>query len=164
MEPELLKQLTAKLLALLGVEVTEIMVTTGHLPAGKAGRTVVAVSAPDTTVLIGPGGEHLRALNTILRRLVETKHGLPAQAGELTTNFLVDVNNYHEKQMEQVRESARMLAQRARLFKHDVEMPPCSSYERLVVHELFAEDPDISTESAGEGKFRHIVLKYSAIA
>ena len=30
----------------------------------------------------------------------------------------------------------------------------------LVVHELFAEDPEIRTESAGEGKFRHIVLKY----
>jgi len=28
------------------------------------------------------------------------------------------------------------------------------------VHELFAEDPEIKTESAGEGKFRHIVLKY----
>jgi spoIIIJ-associated protein len=53
-----------------------------------------------------------------------------------------------------------MLAQRARLFKHDVEMSPMNPYERLVVHELFAEDPEIVTESAGEGKFRHIVLKY----
>ncbi len=34
-----------------------------------------------------------------------------------------------------------------------------SAYERLVVHELFSEDPDIKTESQGEGKFRHIVLK-----
>jgi len=59
-----------------------------------------------------------------------------------------------------VRQNARMLAQRARLFKHDVELAPQSAYERLVVHELFAEDPEIKTESAGEGKFRHIVLKY----
>jgi predicted RNA-binding protein Jag len=29
------------------------------------------------------------------------------------------------------------------------------------VHELFADDPEIKTESAGDGKFRHIVLKYS---
>ena len=151
MEPEVLKQLTIQLLALFEVEVAEIKVTTGY-------RTVVAVSAPDTTVLIGPNGEHLRSLNTILKRLVETKHG------ETAASFLLDVNGYHEGQMERVREGARMFAQRARLFKHDVEMPPCSPYERLVVHELFADDPDISTESAGEGKFRHIVLKYSATA
>jgi spoIIIJ-associated protein len=61
-----------------------------------------------------------------------------------------------------VRQNARPLAQRARLFKHDVEMAPMSAYERLVVHELFSEDPEIKTESAGEGKFRHIVLKYKS--
>jgi predicted RNA-binding protein Jag len=39
-------------------------------------------------------------------------------------------------------------------------MPPMSSYERLVVHELFAEDPEIETRSEGEGKTRHIILAY----
>jgi spoIIIJ-associated protein len=75
----------------------------------------------------------------------------------------IDVERVQElEKVERVRENARMLAQRARLFKHDVEMSPMTSYERLVVHELFAEDPEIKTESAGEGKFRHIVLKYAA--
>ena len=80
--------------------------------------------------------------------------------GEEAAAFLIDVNGHHEAQMEHVRQDARTLAQRVRLFKHDVEMPPLSSYERLVVHEMFSNDPDITTESAGEGKFRHIVLKY----
>ena len=43
-------------------------------------------------------------------------------------NFLVDVNEYHEAQMEKVRADARILAQRARLFKHDVELGPMSAY------------------------------------
>jgi len=47
--------------------------------------------------------------------------------------------------METLRENAKLLAQRARLFKHDVELSPMSSYERLVVHELFAEDAEIET-------------------
>lgn len=154
MEPSLLKQFVGEMLTLLGVETTSLSVTTGHLPAGKAGRTLVAVDSPDSQRLIGEKGEHLRSLNTIARRLVENKHG------EEAANFLIDVNGYHEAQMEKVRQEARMLAQRARLFKHDVEMNPMSPYERLVVHELFAEDPEIKTESAGEGKFRHVVLKY----
>lgn len=147
MTPELLTQLISELVSRLGVEVSTINVTTGH-------RTVVAIESPDSTLLIGPNGEHLRSLNSIARRMVEHAHG------EEAASFLIDVNSYHENQMEQVRANARMLAQRARLFKHDVEMGPMSAYERLVVHELFAEDPEIKTESQGEGKFRHIVLKH----
>src|SRR4051812_4404612 len=148
-----LKETIEKLLELMGVAVDEVAVSSGHLPEGKAGRTVVRVSSPDSEKLIGPQGEHLRALNMIARRVIEAKHG------EEAASFLVDVNGYHEEQLEGVRKAARMLAQRARLFKHDVEMDPMSSYERLVVHELFADDPEIKTESAGEGKFRHVVLK-----
>lgn len=147
MTPELLKETVQKLLETLGLEVENISVVTGH-------RTVVAIDTPDSKMIIGPNGEHLRSLNTVARRMVEQKYGAEA------ASFLIDVNGYHEEKMEGVRQNARMLAQRARLFKHDVEMSPMSPYERLVVHELFAEDPEIKTESAGEGKFRHIVLKY----
>jgi len=146
MNPELLKKSITEFLEKLGVVVEDISITTGH-------RTVVALTTEHSKTLIGPHGEHLRALNTLVRRLVEQKHG------EDSANFLVDVNGYHEEQMEKVRQEARKLAQRVRLFRHDVEMEPMSSYERLVVHELFADDPQITTVSAGEGKFRHIILK-----
>ena len=132
---------------MLGATAENITVSTGH-------RTLVAVTSNDSKELIGPSGEHLRALNTVARRLVETKYG------EEAASFLIDVNNYYEAKMDLVRANAKMLAQRARLFKHDVEMSPMSAYERLVVHELFSDDPEIKTESQGEGKFRHIVLKY----
>lgn len=147
MDAAALKTLTQTLLSHLDLEADEIVVTDGH-------RTVIAITTKDSKRLIGPHGEHLRALNMLARRLVEQKHG------EEAANFLIDVNRYHEDQMERVRANARMLAQRARLFKHDVEMEPQSAYERLVVHELFAEDPEIQTVSEGEGKFRHIILKY----
>ena len=141
-----LKAFATELFDKLGVGVDSIEVLTGH-------RTVVKVSSPESTTLVGANGDNLRALNSIARRMIESKHGVEA------ASFLIDINGYHENQMETVRQQARMLAQRARLFKHDVEMPPLSAYERLVVHELFADDPEIKTESAGEGKFRHIVLK-----
>lgn len=147
MDPDLLRQTILSLVSSLGIVPDSIAVSTGH-------RTVVAVSSKDSKELIGPHGEHLRAINTLARRLIETSHG------EEAASFLVDVNGYYEEKMEGVRANARMLAQRARLFKHDVEMSPMSPYERLVVHELFSDDPEIKTESQGEGKFRHIVLKY----
>jgi spoIIIJ-associated protein len=147
MEHEALKKTVAELLRMLDIEVENIALLNTH-------RTVVSVTSPDSKRVIGPHGEHLRALNMVARRLVEARHG------EEAASFLIDVNGYHEERLEVVRSHARMLAQRARLFKHDVEMSPMSSYERLVIHELFAKDPEIKTESAGEGKFRHVVLKY----
>lgn len=140
-----LKDLVAKVIDMLGLAVETIEVSVGH-------RTIVAVTSSEEA-LLGPAGEHLRALNTLVRRLIEQKYG------EESANFLIDVNGHHEAQMEAVRATARMFAQRARLFKREVEMDPMSAYERLVVHELFAEDPQIETRSEGEGKFRHIVLK-----
>ncbi len=149
MDSEQLKHAVSEFLALLGVVVDDVRVAVGH-------RTIVAVSSPDATLLIGPNGEHLRSINTIMRRLVEEKHGTES------ANFIVDINGFHEQKMELVRAAARMLAQRARLFKRDVEMEPMSAYERLVIHELFADDQEIETHSDGEGKFRHIVLKYKS--
>lgn len=147
MSPEELKSLVATLVGHLGLSYQDISVSTGH-------RTVVGVTSKDAATLLQNTGEGLRALNALARRLVEKKYGIEA------ANFLIDVNSYHEQQMEIVRTNARMLAQRARLFKHEVEMPPMSSYERLVVHELFADDAEIETRSEGEGKFRHIVLAF----
>lgn len=144
MEPNL-KELVVLIVELLDQEVQEVVVSEG-------GRTVISITAP-TEALIGTDGEHLRALNTVVRRLVEQKYG------EQKANFLIDVNGYYNAQMEKVRDTARMLAQRARLFKHEVEMSPMNAYERLIVHELFASDPEIETRSEGEGKFRHVVLK-----
>jgi len=147
MQADALKQFVAELLSQLGVETDSILISGTH-------RTVASVTTNESGRLIGESGETLRALNTIAKRMAEAKYG------EEATNFIIDVNGYQEAQLEKVRNNARMLAQRARLFKHEVEMPPMSPYERLVVHELFAEDPEIETASAGEGKFRHIVLKY----
>ena len=144
---EHLKTTVETLLRTLGEEFDALEISAGP-------RTVVAVSAKDGKRLIGPHGEHLRAINTLAKRLIEAKHGAEA------ANFLVDVNRYHEERLDTLRANARMLAQRARLFKHSVDMSPMSGYERLVIHELFAEDPEIETQSEGEGKFRHIVLKY----
>lgn len=147
MDSSRLQVFVAELLHRLGHEAQSVEVVMGH-------RTVVAITTADPDTLIGPGSEYLRALNLVAKRMVEKAYGESAAA------FLIDVNNHHEGQLEHVRQEARTFAQRARLFKQDVEMPPLSSYERLVVHELFADDQDIKTESAGEGKLRHIVLKY----
>lgn len=111
------------------------------------------IETEESGALIGTRGETLRALNYLVRRIVE------AQA-EAAPDFLVDINGYQERQIEKIRGQARMLAERAKLFRYDVEMSPMNAYERLIVHSTFADDPEIETQSQGEGKFRRVVIKY----
>ncbi len=114
-----------------------------------------SIQSSDSAIIIGKEGETLDALTHILRRVVETKF-----AEGIGHEISIDVNGYKEARVEKLKGTARMLAERAKMFKHDVEMDPMSSYERLVVHSAFENDPSIKTESYGEGRFRRVVIKY----
>ena len=109
-------------------------------------------------VLIGNNGENLKALNHLVKKIVEKK--LCQENPENKLQFLLDVNGYHEKRMAELRNQAKILAGRARMFKSNVEMSPMNAYERMIIHATFAGDSDIETQSEGEGKMRRVVLKY----
>lgn len=117
-------------------------------------HTLFSIQAEDSALLIGPKGEHLKSLNLLVKRMLEKRM-------EEVPNFLIDVNGYHKKRIERISQSAKMLAERAKTFKHDVEMEPMSAYDRMIVHAALSGDSTIKTESEGEGKFRHVVLKYA---
>lgn len=115
------------------------------------------IKTSDSGVLIGNNGESLRALNHLVKKIVEKK-----LSGEDKLQFLLDVNGYHEKKMETLKNQAKILAERARMFKSNVEMSPMNAYERMIIHATFSNDNDIETESEGEGKMRRVVLKYKS--
>lgn len=118
-------------------------------------RLIFLIKTEHSGVLIGNNGENLRALNHIVKRMVGKKQG-----NENEMQFLLDVNGYHQKKMQRIQDQAVMLADRARMFKSNVEMTPMNAYERMIVHSMFTNDPEISTESSGVGRLRRVVLKY----
>ena len=138
------------LLGHLGVILNDISVETDERI--KSFRFVV--STPDSAVLIGERGARLLALNHLVKRIIER------ELKDENISFLIDVNDYQKKRIDDIRIKAHMLAERARYFKSSVEMDPMSSYERLVIHSEFENDPSIKTESYGEGRFRRVVIKY----
>lgn len=139
------------LLAHLSVAYTAIRVETDE----KTGSTRIVISSPDSAILIGERGARLMALNHLMKRITEK-----ALNGN-TTSFTIDVNDYQKKHIDDIRAKAQMLAERARYFKSSVEMDPMSSYERMIVHAEFADAPDIETVSLGQGKDRHVVIRYT---
>ncbi len=92
-----------------------------------------------------PAFEHL--INLMLRR-----ENLPS--------FVVDVNYYRRERERLIVELAKAGAKKALLTKTDIALPPMNAYERRLVHVEIATHPDLKTESDGEGKDRHIVIKH----
>lgn len=115
-------------------------------------RFMIKTNEPN--VLIGRDGMTLLAMNHIVRRMVE-KEDDPTNP-----NFIIDVNDYQKNKLNELKQKAKMMAERARFFKSSVPLEPMSSYERMIVHSFIATFGDLATESAGDGVGRHVVIKY----
>jgi len=120
--------------------------------------TTFLIHSPDASMLIGNRGENLDALSFVIRRIVERD----INEGEDRPVFVVDVNNYQTKKIKELIDSVELSVRRAKLFRQDIELSPMTSYERMIIHSAFSNDPEITTQSEGEGRFRRVVLKYSS--
>lgn len=119
------------------------------------GQPRFIIKTQESNILIGKKGENFKALSFLLKKIVNKGKGR-----EEETQFSIDVNDYQDRQIEQIKNKARFAAERAKTFKTDIELEPMGAFERMVAHSTLSEDRNIKTESEGEGKFRHVVVRY----
>lgn len=133
----------------MNIEAEVLVVDDGdlHLP-------VVAISTQEPNLLIGHKGETLMAFSHILKKIADS------ESDEQKLSFIVDVNGYQKKHINEIKDKARILVERAKYYKSSVEMDPMSPYERMIVHALFSEDKNINTSSTGVGRERRVVIEY----
>ena len=116
-------------------------------------KKLFIIRSPESGLLIGDRGETFQALSHLIRRIA-------SKGQDEMADFSIDVNDYRASMVEGLKMKAGMLANRARDMKADVEMEPMSSYERLIIHGVLSGQPNIKTESKGEGKDRRLIIKY----
>lgn len=150
---EIIIEKIKKLLEKASLPITDVKVSLDE----DLGITKISLSCEDTRLLIGRNGDVLQAVNHLVHRLAEKDE---AFQGFNEANFLIDVDGYHERRLEELKTKARIVADRARSFKSDIALESMSAYDRLIVHSFVSNLPDISTESQGEGKDRHIIIKF----
>lgn len=144
-----IKKMIEDLIKSIGVRIDSVEVKEDPITQKK----IYVIKSPDSGLLIGDEGETFNALSHLIRRMA-TK-GVDEKA-----DFSIDVNDYRESMIEKLKIKAKILANRARDMKANIEMDPMSSYERLIVHGILTDEPNIKTESTGEGRDRRIVIKY----
>jgi spoIIIJ-associated protein len=121
--------------------------------APHAGSMVFTIKTSESGKLIGTNGDSLSAFNHIVKKMLE-------KSVSRDDHFSIDVNGYQMKRVRALEDQARVVAERARTFRYDVELPPMSSYERMIFHSTLKDIPDVESISFGEGPLRHIVVRY----
>ena len=120
----------------------------------ESGSYWCSVRSIDSHALIGRDGETIQAINYLVKRILEKKYC------EETPRVILDINNYQKDRIDRIKTTAYMMAERARFFKSRVELDPMNAFERRIVHEYVSQHKDLSSESAGVGKGRRVVISY----
>ena len=113
----------------------------------------VKLVSNNNAILIGKDGRTIAAIQTLLRKSIENELHFPVKVN-------VDVANYKEKNLRRKAFEIKKIAYEVQKTKVDVSLEPMNSYERREIHNMIDQIPNVTTESIGEGKERHIVIKY----
>ena len=113
----------------------------------------VTLLTSNNALLIGKEGKNLTALQTIIRQNLKV-------LTDMSIKVNIDIGNYKTKKLKNLEREVKKLAREVMKTKVDVSLDPMNSYERRYIHNIVDSYKNVTTESEGEGKDRHIVIKY----
>ena len=111
----------------------------------------VNIRMDDAGFLIGANGDNLRELEFLLRTILQRQN--------YGKRIFLDINNYRRLREDNLKDLAKEIAHKVTLTKKAHALPPMNAYERRIIHMELATNPDIATESEGEGPDRHLIVK-----
>jgi spoIIIJ-associated protein len=118
----------------------------------SADPLLLNIMGGDVADLIGRRGENLRALQFVLGLMLNKQL-------RRHTRVTVDADGYRARREELLTGMAQRFASRVRSTRQPMQLEAMPPNERRIVHLALAEDPDVTTESIGEGDARRVVIK-----
>lgn len=122
--------------------------------ASNSEDEVIELNIPSTYLngfLIGQQGETMRALQFMVSNALKNN-------GYEITRVSVDVADYKKARADRLAETAQEWIKQVKESGKDRELNPMNAADRRTVHKV-AGEYGLTTESVGEGRDRHIVLK-----
>ncbi len=119
----------------------------------SAGETPISfdIDGDDLGILIGRQGQTLACLQFVVRLIVaeRLKNWLPLN---------IDICSYKKRRYESLHNLALHLAEQVKLRRRAMALEPMPSDERRIIHLALSDDPDVITQSTGEGNSRKVVI------
>ena len=115
---------------------------------------VIQLNIPSTRMngfLIGQHGDNMRAMQSLVSNALKNQ-------SYSYTRVNVDVASYKQQRAERLAKTAEEWVQQVKESGKPMELHPMNAADRRVIHKL-AGDAGLSTESVGDGRDRHVILK-----
>ena len=109
------------------------------------------IKGQDLGILIGRRGETLAALQYIVRLIV-------ARHQKTRVPVAIDVEGYKQQRYHVLRDLALRLAQNVKATGRSTTLEPMPADERRVIHLALSVNPDVTTQSIGEGEVRKVAI------
>lgn len=140
-----IQQTTEDFLKLLGID--------GACEVSEADESMamVAINAEETGMLIGYHGETLEALQLLIALAAAKKSGTFVRVS-------VEIGDYKKNREEWLKSLVDQTKQRVMDEGQAVALPNLKPWERRVVHLMLQDDPDVVSESMGEGRERTLTI------
>lgn len=117
---------------------------------------LVSIDTKDAGRLIGARGESLEGLQLLVNQIMSRKIGVEGSGFKRT---ILDVSGWRQQKEQELISRAKDSAKQVLDSGKDLELEPMSAWQRRVVHMTISEMGGLSSESLGEGRDRHIVIK-----
>jgi spoIIIJ-associated protein len=154
-QEKIIKETADKLLEMLGVK-AEVSIELKSSPADtstEADQSVeVSLTTEDTGMLIGYHGETLEALQLILSLCVAKQLGTFVRVS-------VEIGEYKKNRTDYLRQLVEQTKAQVLEQKEEVSLSHLKAWERREVHMLIHDDPDVVSESTGEGRDRVLTIR-----
>jgi spoIIIJ-associated protein len=106
----------------------------------------------DVEPLLANKGEGLTGLEVLVGRIASKRLGAPVHPR-------LDAEGFRAHRKEALEELARNSADEVRRSKRAQLLPPLAPWERRLVHIALAEEPDVETESEGDGFMKRVEVR-----
>ena len=106
----------------------------------------------DVEPLLANSGEGLNGLEVLTGRIASKQLGQPVYPR-------LDAEGFRKHQRETLQELALRSAEEAKRTRRPQLLPPLSPAERRLIHLALAEDPEVETQSEGEGFLKRVAVR-----
>ncbi len=113
----------------------------------------VSIETEDAGRLIGFKGESLSSLQLLVNQMM-SRH-----QGDDFKRVIIDVSGWRQKKEEELSGKAKRWAEQVKESGEAMELEPMPSWQRRIIHMVMQEIEGVESESVGEGRDRHLVIK-----
>lgn len=112
----------------------------------------VTIETDDPGRLIGYHGETLDALQLIINQII-------SRQADTFKRVVVDIGGWRKSKEEDLKKRSLAWIEQVKESGKEMEVEPMPSWQRRIVHMTVSETDGVESESVGEGRERHLLIK-----